>query len=46
MIKPLAATDIAYICRSMMGVDWLPSFIAIPSWGDRQRWLVEQEEIL
>ncbi len=46
MIKLLTGADITYICRSMMGVDWLPSFIDIPSWVNHQRSLVEQEGIL
>lgn len=50
MIKPLTVADIKYICKHMMGVDWLPSFIEIPSYlnntDNRKRWEEQQTKIL
>jgi|SRR5579875_1846381 len=46
MLKSLTPTDIKYICRSMLGVDWLPSFIDIPTWVNQKRAMQEQEAIL
>jgi hypothetical protein len=37
--KELTVTDIKYICRHMMGVDWIPSFIDIPPHLNEGKWL-------
>jgi hypothetical protein len=46
MLEPLTPTDIEHICRSMMKVDWLPSFIDIPSCLNYKNNLDMQNEIL
>src|SRR5450755_169951 len=50
MNNQLTVNDIKYICRHMMGVDWVPSFIDIPPHLNEGTWLKnwtrQQEEIL
>lgn len=51
MPKNITAEDIKYICRYMLRVDWMPSFIEIPHHLDskrvwREKWLLEQRQIL
>src|SRR6266536_2051960 len=46
MMKPLTVKDVEYICRSMMGVNWLHSFIEFPLYLSLSRCEANQAKIL